>query len=226
MVDQVALTALSEESRALSAVLQGLDTEDWARLTNCPPWDLQELVVHIGASLGLNGPLPTAEAAGGLMSASDYYRRPERATSAYRQRNVEQTQQFAARVLTATSAVSWFEEVTLDTITTLSGDDPNRVVSISGKGTMRLEEWVVTRVISVAAHGLDIALTLERPAWTVPSALQVMRPVFESLLQQQLPAPLDWDDLTFLAVATGRRALSESERRVLGRSAARFPLLS
>ena len=81
MRDWEPLTALAEESLALSAVL--LDAEVFERPTNCPPWDLKELVVHTAASIGL---------------------------------------------------------------------------------------WTVTRVISVAAHGVDVALTLRRTPWMTPPA--------------------------------------------------------
>lgn len=57
-----ALTALARETQALSAVLHELEPADLARATNCPPWDLQELVVHIGASIWVgDAPFPVAE---------------------------------------------------------------------------------------------------------------------------------------------------------------------
>src|SRR5829696_2466111 len=50
-----ALTALAEESRTLSSVRLGLDADEFERPTNCPPWDLKELVAHTAASIGLRG---------------------------------------------------------------------------------------------------------------------------------------------------------------------------
>jgi hypothetical protein len=84
-----ALTGLAEESRTLSAVLLGLDAEEFQRPTNCPPWDLTELVVHTAVSIGLRGDLPDPEPAAPLVSATGYYQRPERATATYRRRNVQ-----------------------------------------------------------------------------------------------------------------------------------------
>jgi hypothetical protein len=91
---------------------------------------------------------------------------------------------------------------------------------------MRLADWTVTRVISVAAHGLDVALTLEREPWTTSPALTVMRDVFLSLLGAALPSDLTWDDQRLLEVATGRRALTDQDRKCLGSLQQRFPLLS
>lgn len=222
-----ALTALTRECQALSAVLRELNPEDFSRATNCPPWDLQELVVHIADSIRVGDEtLPPAEPHAELRSPADYYRRPERDTPAYRQGNVDRTQRLAQRVLGETSAVDWFDEVSRHTVSTLSRQDLDQVVLIPRRGAMRLSEWVVTRVVSVAAHGLDVAMTLGRAPWTTSPALQAVRPVFVALLGAQPPETLGWDDQAFLATATGRRALTDHERALLGPYAQRFPLLS
>jgi hypothetical protein len=91
---------------------------------------------------------------------------------------------------------------------------------------MKLSDWVLTRVWSVAAHGLDVAITLGRDPWTTPEALRAMRPIFVALLGGEPPDALGWDDQAFFAVASGRRALTDHERVLLGSHAGRFPLLS
>lgn len=108
----------------------------------------------------------------------------------------------------------------------LSQQDLEQVVLIPRRTAMRLSDWVITRVVSVAAHGLDVATTLGRPPWTTLSAQLAVRPVFVALLGTQPPDTLGWDDQTFLATATGRRALIDHERELLGPYAKRFPLLS
>ena len=222
-----ALTALLVESRALSGVLQRLTPGDLARPTNCPPWDLQELVVHIADSIWVGDtPLPAAEPGAEVYEAADYYRRPERDTPAYRQGNVDHTQRLAQRVLATTSAVDWFDEVLSKTADALRAQRLDGLVDVPRRGAMRLGDWVLTRVWSVAAHGLDVAITLGREPWTTPEALRAVRPIFVALLDGEPPDALGWDDQTFLAVASGRRALTDHERGLLGPHAQRFPLLS
>lgn len=104
--------------------------------------------------------------------------------------------------------------------------DLDRVVEVDRVGAMRLTDWLITRVISVAAHGLDVAMTVNRPAWTTPLALRTIRPVFVSLLGGEPPAALGWSDQQFFRIGTGRERLSETERTALGPVAGRFPLLS
>jgi uncharacterized protein (TIGR03083 family) len=225
--DRAAVTALHDESRALSAVLQQLDPGDFGRPTNCPPWNLDELVIHIAMSIHVgDDELPAASPQSGVMTAAGYYRRPERDTPHYRQSNVDRTKEAASDVLAGTTAARWFDEVAQDTVQRLSRLDLGRLVQIPGCGPMKLADWVVTRVISVAAHGLDVALTLGLEPWTTRPALDVTCPVLISLLGAQPPAQLGWDDRTLLAAGTGRRALTSPERAVLGPLQDRFPLLS
>jgi len=226
MSEWEALTALAEESRTLSAVLLDLDAEQFQRPTNCPPWDLKELVVHTAASIALPGDYRRPEPGAPLRSAADYYRRPERATPQYRDRNVVHAQDLAARLPAGMTAAGMFEQIWRETVAKLGGLDPDLRVQVSAVGAMRLADWTVTRVVSVAAHGVDVALTLGRVPWTTSSALTVMRGMFVSLLGAGLPPRLAWDDQTLLEAATGRRALTDEDRVVLGPLRERFPLLS
>ena len=227
MSEWEALTALAEESRTLSTVLLELDVEEFRRPTNCPPWDLKELVVHTAASIGLRGDLPDPESRAPLVSAADYYRRPERATPTYRRRNVESGQDLAAALPEGMTAAAMFDRTWRETVSRLRDQDPGRRIQIAvAGGSMRLADWTATRVISVAAHGLDVALTLEREPWTTSPALTVMRDVYLSLLGAALPSGLTWDDQRLLEVATGRRALTDQDRKGLGSLQQRFPLLS
>jgi uncharacterized protein (TIGR03083 family) len=226
--DRAPVMALHDESRALSAVLRRADPGDFGRPTNCPPWNLNELVIHIAMSIHLGGDdeLPAARPHSDVMTAAGYYRRPERDTSHYRQSNVDRTTVAASDVLARTTAPRWFDQVSQDTVQRLSRLDLGRFVQIPGCGPMKLADWVITRVMSVAAHGLDVALTLGLEPWTTRPALDVTCPVLISLLRAQPPAQLGWDDRTLLAAGTGRRALTFPERAALGALQDRFPLLS
>jgi hypothetical protein len=68
--------------------------------------------------------------------------------------------------------------------------------------------------------------TICHAPWTTASALTVMRGMFVSLLGIELPPRLAWDDQMLLEAATGRRALTDQDRMILGSLQERFPLLS
>jgi uncharacterized protein (TIGR03083 family) len=220
------LVALRREIEALAAVLHTLDPQQFAQPTNCPPWDLRELVVHTAASVSIRGRLPSAGPRSVPSTPADYYRRPERNTDEYRQANVDRSRQQSRRLPVGTSPAEWFDKVTTDAVTKLGHDDMNRVVRISGHIVMRLSDWVLTRVISVAAHGLDVALTLGHPPWTTSPAITVIQPVLIELMGAEPPAALTWDDHTLLATATGRRRVTTEERTLLGPLRERLPVLS
>jgi Mycothiol maleylpyruvate isomerase N-terminal domain len=63
-----ALTKLAEESQTLSAVLVDLEAAEFQRPTNCPPWNLKELVVHTAASIGLRDDFGSPEPGAPLLS--------------------------------------------------------------------------------------------------------------------------------------------------------------
>lgn len=217
------LAAFEAEGRALQQVLRDSPEVDFERVSNCPPWTLAELVIHVAGSIQL-GEFADAQPGADLKATADYYRRPERDTAGYRTDNIRQAQDAAARRLASRTATDCFVETFETTCGVLAKADLDRVVALDRVGAMRLGDWLTTRVISLAAHGVDVAITLHRPPWTTTQAHQVMRPVFASLLSVDLPPT--WDDQHLLSVATGRAKLSRSDLVRLGPHARRFPLLS
>jgi hypothetical protein len=213
------LTGLPTSSRPTRAEAKSR----WCRLQG---QGRAELAVHIAMSIEVGSGLPPAGPGGPLSTAADYYRRPERGTVPYRQGNVERTQRVAATVGPAVSPARWFDQTYTATVDSLGRLDPGQILDIAGVGPMTLADWVTTRVMSVAAHGLDVAITLDRPPWTTRLTLSQTTPVLLSLLSLPLPAQPRWDDQTLLAAGTGRRALTEDERGILGPAQHRFPLLS
>ncbi len=158
--------------------------------------------------------------------AADYYRRPERDTTEYRDQNVRAAQHQARRVLERTTVAECLTAALRDTSSAMVNDDLERIVEIDRIGPMRLTDWLATRVVALAAHGLDVAITLDTEPWTTPQAQDVLRPIFLSLLGRDLPADLHWSDQRLLEAATGRSPLTDQERADLGPATALFPLLS
>lgn len=229
MESQDPRAAFQDEAQALVTVVDGLSEADFSRPTNCPPWSVKELVVHIATCLPRPGTLAeaTPEAMSGAMltEPADYYRRPERATATYHQEIADAAQASAAELPDGAAAAAMLRAQTRSVIDDWLTSDLRRLVELRA-GVMSLSDYIVTRVISNAAHGLDLAISLDRAPWTTRSAQALMRPVYVSLLGGVPPDDLGWDDHAFFARATGRRALTPNDRAVLGERAAAFPLLS
>jgi hypothetical protein len=182
---------------------------------------VHEVVVHTSWSIRVPDHLPLA-AGPSARTASDYYRRPERNTTDYRQDNVDRTRDIASCVEIGAAAedfrCAWkrasaaFGEVGTDAVIALPG------------GAMTCLDYVLTRVMSVAAHGVDVALSVGAKVWTTGEALSALRPVLVDLLGAD--PPMSWSDQQLLEFGSGRLALTAAEERALGTLRNRFPLFS
>jgi hypothetical protein len=204
-------------------VLGSLEESEFARPTNCPPWTLKDLVVHIDGTIRL--PASWQPGTGPRRTAADYYRRPERSTAAYREYNVERTQRASARYESGIEVVGQLERTQTNVVTRLESEDLRRVIDTANV-SMTVGDYVATRVLAVAAHGLDVAITLDRAPVLSPSTLAVCTPILTDLLGAPIPDALDWTSMEFFARATGRASLDAHELALLGASASQFPLVS
>lgn len=90
---------------------------------------------------------------------------------------------------------------------------------------MRPQDYLPTRVVEVAVHGLDIADALDTEPWLTPAAERVVFSVLIDLLGCEPSKTLEWTALDLIERGTGRKLLSADERRQLGTLSAAFPLL-
>ena len=216
-----ALEAFDAECAAFAEAVDGLGAAEFGQPSNCPPWTVHEVVVHTSWSIRLPERLPLA---GGpsVRNASDYYRRAERNTTEYRQGNVDRTRDIAGRVELGAAAgdfrSAW--KAASAAFAVVGADD---VIALPG-GAMTCGDYVLTRLMSVAAHGVDVALSFGGDAWTTVEALSALRPVLIDLLGAD--PPMSWSDQQLLDFGSGRLRLGPEEERALGALRDRFPLFS
>lgn len=224
------IAAFDIEVAALLDTIEALADHDFARPTNCPPWDLRELIVHIAFSACVSADPRSARPPGDVVvTAADYYRRGERDTDEYRTRNVDQTRLAAARFATPAAAIARLRDGWGSSKLGLEAADPTTKVGGARPETgMSLFDYTTTRLIALVAHAIDVAISLNVEPWTSQAALACITPALRELLSDEHAyATLGVDNLDFVKVATGRRRLTGDEVERLGRDAAeRFPLLS
>jgi uncharacterized protein (TIGR03083 family) len=221
-MSSAALEAFDDECSAFTGVIDLLEPDDLERVTNCPPWNLHELIVHTVVSIRLPDVLPAAAVGLPLATAADYFRRPERDTDEYRGANVDRTQAIAATVK-GSDLHALFVDTWQRMARVVRGKGLDYQIE-SSRRVHTFESYLLTRIISVAAHGVDAAITLGRDPWTTASALAAIRPVLVDLLGAEPPESLSDQDL--LEFGTGRRPLGAAATSELGALAGRFPLLS
>ena len=182
--------------------LASVEDDGFSAESNCPPWTLKELVVHTWQTILLPPAFRTAEG-GQPKAAADWYRRSERETPEYRRRNVDQGRAAAAAFATGAEAVRAFSASAVEFERRMAQEDPGRLIATPNVSPIAIQDYVVTRVVSVAVHGLDIAISVGRPPFTTRAALEVTCDVLEALLGTGRAA-LGWSAQELMAWGTGR----------------------
>lgn len=217
------LETLDEETRRSIDVVRELPDEAFAVPTRCPPWDVRVLVGHMVRDLDrvltyLADPAP--EAADTDLVA--YWRSYD--PQAEGPRITASSIETADRYGTPAELVEGFDSTLRRCLEEAGREDPARVLG-TRLTSIRLDEFLKTRILEIGVHGLDLAAALNRRPWLTPAAASVVLSILIGLFGGD-PAPaLGWSDLTFIETATGRRPLTEAERSVLGDGADAFPLL-
>ncbi|WP_244236326.1 maleylpyruvate isomerase N-terminal domain-containing protein [Micromonospora inaquosa] len=201
--------AFRAECVRFTEVLAELTDADLGRPTDCPPWNVRDLIAHTRTGVGrladmLAAPAPPrAEVdAAGYFGAAKFTAEVDADRIAGGQRDASQVGRAAL--------AAEFDRAWRATDAAVAAAPVDRVVRTRHGDAMRLGEFLRTRVVEVGVHGLDLAAALGRPPWlTAPAAV-----VIAELLTGGRPTPagLSWDRLTLIRKATGRAALTVPER--------------
>ena len=77
---------------------------------------------------------------------------------------------------------------------------------------MLLTEFLRTRVLELAVHGLDLAAALDREPWMTSRAADVTEDLLlPSAAAARLRAGTGWDQVALIAGLTGRRPVTAGE---------------
>jgi uncharacterized protein (TIGR03083 family) len=206
--------AFGAEARQLSGVLAGLDEAAFARPTACDPWTVAELVCHMRMAVGrLPAMLAAPEPADpDLVPAAGYYRADQRFSPATNADRIQSAQRGAAALAGAAARVRDFDAARRQAESALRDAAPGRVVATRHGDPMLVTEFLRTRVLELAVHGLDLAAALDREPWMTIQAAQVT----EDLLLPAgaagwLRAETGWDRVSLIARLTGRHPVTPAE---------------
>jgi uncharacterized protein (TIGR03083 family) len=225
----VIFKAFSAESLRLLEEMAATSDVEFDRPSPCAPWTVAELAYHVRMGMGrLHGmltepePEPERESEPGppardaLVSAPGYYRADHRFSAAVDGDRIESARRGAAALPDAAALTDDFAMVRGHACELVLAAPAERVVRTRHGDLMSLTEFLRTRVLELAVHGLDLAAALDREPWMTPLAAQVT----EELL---LPAPaaatlrarIGWDRMTLIGALTGRRGVTPAEARLV-----------
>ncbi len=221
------LTTLDAECRLAIGALMDLADADFSAPTRCPPWDVRVLVGHMVRDLDrvvtyVEEPAPDAATTDAITYFGSYDPRAEGATI------TASSTETADRYRSPAALVLGLDETLRRCVDRAGAEDPGRILA-TRLTTIRLDEFLKTRILEIGVHGLDLADALGRDPWLTGAAGRVILEILRGLLGDDaaasLGASLGWSDLIFIETGTGRRALTDGERTLLGSSADAFPLL-
>jgi uncharacterized protein (TIGR03083 family) len=209
MMPPAPLTALAAETARLSLALN--DITDWNAPTRCEPWDAGALLAHItGALARLDTMLDAPEPPAATVDAAGYYRPDERFSPAVNDIRIDSATQ-AARAGGAALTAD-FDATCHRILTRCAEQAPGRRVTTRHGDPMTLDDFLTTRVVETAVHGIDLADALHRPRWTTPEAAAHVTALLLGPDHDTALAALGLDKVAFIAKATGRDAFTPAEQ--------------
>ncbi|MEU4078170.1 maleylpyruvate isomerase family mycothiol-dependent enzyme [Streptomyces venezuelae] len=209
--DQV-LEAFQLECGALGDAVAGLSEAEWDLPTRCAPWSVRDLLGHVCVVIDWLPAMLDAPAPGvAEISAVEYYRPDDRFSPRTNGKRIALAQDRAAAPADGAAFAEDFA-ATWRRVDRLCRVQPvGRTVRTRHGDAMLLSEFLLTRVVEVAVHGLDLADALGCEAWLTPAAGDA---VTELLLGTEHAAAADELERSrprFLRKATGREPLNEAE---------------
>jgi uncharacterized protein (TIGR03083 family) len=205
------LEAIETESGCLVAGLTGLSRDAFDRPTRCEPWSARELLTHVLVACGrLPGMLRTPAPESASVSALQYFRN-DRLGGTTDPERIETVRHDAARFPTGPLVVDAVAAATRSMVVCAQAEPPHRRVRTRWNDDMLLDEYLRTRVLELAVHGLDLASAVGAEPWlSEPAAVVTEQVLTEGCDGDELGA-LGWDRRTLIEKATGRAAVTTEE---------------
>jgi uncharacterized protein (TIGR03083 family) len=217
------LDVLEGECRLACEAVVDLSEERFRTPTRCPPWDVKALLAHLwrdldrmSAGLAAHAPRTTTCDAVSYFRTYDPIEEGPKITA--------RTHEVAERFATGRALALSFDGYWRSCAEAAREEDPRRLIR-TRIASIRLDEFVKTRVLELAVHGLDLAEALDEPMWLTQGGAAVTRTILDGLLGGPPPTRLAWNDVTYIETGTGRRPLAHEEAAILGTAARAFPLL-
>ncbi|HEX6681362.1 MAG TPA: maleylpyruvate isomerase N-terminal domain-containing protein [Candidatus Limnocylindrales bacterium] len=210
--------AFEAEAMALSLAMRATPAADAERPTCCPPWTVKDEFAHTAMATArtlamLDEPPPT----GDPVPAAAYYVPTKRFEP---QANADRVD--TARALAAQeewpALLDGFSARWQAVARRVDAEPADRTVTTRWGDPMWLTDFLVTRVVEVAVHGLDLADALAVPPWLTESASDIVEALILPAGAHAVRQRVGWDRPTFLRKTTGRAPLTAAERSTLDAS--------
>lgn len=213
------LEALDAECARLGEVLAALTDREAAAPTRCVPWDVAALAAHTVGALGrVRTALDEEAPPRAEVSAAGYYAPDARFSPEVDADRIDSAVRAATRHGDAAEPGRRLRELWADLEPRLRAEPEGRVVRTRHGDAMALEDFLLTRVLELVVHGIDLADALGRTPWTSPEGAGAV----ELLLFGEAGRPDGLDAPSSLRAATGRHLVGGPTAEDLKGSGVRF----
>ncbi|WP_435205591.1 maleylpyruvate isomerase N-terminal domain-containing protein [Micromonospora sp. bgisy143] len=208
------LSVLTGEIDAFTGALAEMPPAGWEQPSRCDPWRVRDVVGHVIVVLSRVPDMVAAPAPGRAgTTAAEYYRADGRFSDDTNDERVRTAQRRAADPDAATLVRDLAD--TGRAVVEVCRDEPvDRVVRTRHGDAMLLSDFLTTRLVEVALHGLDVADAVAREPWLTRAATEhLLRLLFgPQWPTAQAIAP---NPTTLLRRATGRAPVTPDEAQAL-----------
>jgi len=204
------LSALSEALESIAKELKSLSAEEWTRPTQLVPvgpvprWTVLELAGHLGYAMNMvDTLLANGSASPPELDRVSFYDLPRDLVAPLAHQTAVDVVAGKTSAQVLRSCLASFS----DGMGKARLADPEFVGS-TVIGTIRVDEFMVTRVIEAVVHGLDLAQALDRPMTPSSAAVDYAADVLDSLNRRTRNAARPdtlADNWLWVQVASGRR---------------------
>lgn len=212
MDQEQVVEAFRLEAARLTRAMTEVSQAEWHVPTRCVPWTVSELLAHVRVVIAwLPGMLAAPAPSRAEVSAAEYYRPDDRFASDTNAARIALAQDHAAQQLSGAALVADFEATRQEVDRLCRAEPDGRVVRTRHGDPMLLSEFLLTRVVEVAVHGLDLADALGREPWLTPQAADVVQDLLLGPDGAAALEKLGWSQLPFIRKATGRAPITREE---------------
>lgn len=201
--------AFRSESEALAEAMTEVSDAEWDLQTRCAPWSVRELLGHVSTAVDrIPGMLEAVAPGTAEISAAAYYRPDDRFSPQANDARIALGRQRAAQ---SADLAGDFTAIWRRADRLVADEPADRTVRTRHGDAMLLSDFLLTRVVELAVHGLDLSDALGRDPWLTAQAGEA---VIELLLGSDHEAAirrLGWEQPYFLRKATGREPLEAAE---------------
>jgi uncharacterized protein (TIGR03083 family) len=221
----MSVEALEKAYGGITALVDGLDDYDLLRPTGCRGWTIADLLLHVtgdaqGALVAFATPTPEPA----TVDSVTYWHKFSGSSTDAAAAHAQWVRRSAAAFERPSGVLGLWSETAPAAVRAARAFDPEGRLASQGHVFTRAD-FLAVLVTEAVIHHLDLIAYLPEAPEPDPSPAAITRATLDGLAGAD-GLPRSWATREALLKGTGRAALTETDRRLLGDRADSFPLLA